>query len=471
MEAVYRLGGEDYFTNQFSGLSASKGASSLVSDHFRYAMVLLCTHRFGDMLHYLWSKRQVFATVHLTVLGLIYGFIQPHTPLLQNPLNPLVQHYHQQRQVASATLQMSAINILQQFTKHQMFAEAPTVIIDYLASLRTYFNFAFLHFEFMDSSTKETLKYIMQSKINEVFQDFLRTCDTSLLQFFVGHTDNNFPGKFAAPRNQKGYLEHYFSVEEIRLLISSVALTALKTEQNLVRAIELYSVNSSYQEIMEIFVSQLMHFWSKFEDSYENEYEGKGQRKFWKISCENFLSNYESIIRSATSQQLSLVLHKPTRSSDSVLRSSQHELFNVLKILLSLTNIADIFYKEQQLELALSNFDELQLLPTSTSGSSFDSLNPLALQLYTNSGRFFDEVSVFIVKVILSNYEHLRSGSATRSKTDSMLVYADRNAKMTQLHLRWQNLSTFFRQMQKYFTNPDIFYEISKLDSELVWRL
>jgi hypothetical protein len=80
LELIYAFGGAEYFDEQRNS-------------PFKYALLLLACHRFGDAVMYLWQADKVFFASHLLVLCLYYGLVLPHTPLHCNPEHPLINRF------------------------------------------------------------------------------------------------------------------------------------------------------------------------------------------------------------------------------------------------------------------------------------------------------------------------------------------------------------------------------------------
>ena len=71
-EKIIEFGGSNYFDLNYI-------------NPFNYCTILLCCHRFGDAITYLWSAGKFLPAIHLTVSCLHYGLILPHIPFTQNP--------------------------------------------------------------------------------------------------------------------------------------------------------------------------------------------------------------------------------------------------------------------------------------------------------------------------------------------------------------------------------------------------
>ena len=233
-EELYRCiidyGGADYF---------DPGRKS----PYKYALVLMSCHRFGDAVLYLWNCQKSLAAAHVSIILLHYGLILPHLPL-SFPTPTF-------RGAMVITSDMTPCSILRIWVQ-QFVANMAEIAVDYMVSLNT--NWVDGIRGLLSKQVEETMRLKCQQLIGEVFEQFLVVCDKSQLKSVVGEPGDEEGKHFC---RSGGRLDMYIPAENIDLLLARAAYLKLTKDIDPEGALHMYSLAGRYKDVMEILGHQL----------------------------------------------------------------------------------------------------------------------------------------------------------------------------------------------------------------------
>lgn len=421
------LGGSSFFEQNLTAMHGEV----MVSDAYRYAMVLMVCNRFGDAIHHLYTTRQVFPAAHLGVVGLYYGLIMPHTPLLHNPSLPVVENYNAHGY--QAAMRITPIVLLSNYIVHDAFKGQASIAIDYLISLDSNWQ---SKCSFADLGARDAAKLVCQERVSLAIEDYLMSLDMDTIVTLVG--DEMFLGPKRLPNKQKGYLTQYMSDQAILLHVQRLARRCLQA-RDVRRAVDFFMLAGSVREVAQELCNMLAVHWAAADESYADMFnEGHGKRQYWRQAADTFLQRVQA--------------NHTTRAME----KDAEELVNYLRLLLTLFVVVDKLYVEGQPDEALRLLDSLGLPPI---GDSTTAMNPF-LQ------RVISDVVKVTAKSIHALHTQLRSSPLGLSNN-----LMDRNNRLKNLQDRWTALIAFVRNNRRFISNQEVEMEIGRMDATMVWRI
>eukprot|EP01033_Poteriospumella_lacustris_P001610 gene1610-1172_t len=479
LDLVYGLAAEHFFDRPELRATAPTTRHNL-SATFRFVLALVACHRFGDAIHHLWLQGQVFAAVHLACLGLHYGWLLPHQPLLANPSRPRVQHAYATH-VASVT-QLTPLTIVQLFVRHPLLAADVALVSDYLVTLPLAAETLWQQTRHRDVATRDVAKSQAQEATAELLDAFVMSlADVDSVVALVG---GRVPSTAAAagaaagaamPTVRQGYLRQYFSERQLHAMVVRIA-DRFRRQRDARRAIDFYRVAGHVKDAVVEFCGLLALHWAKVDETYASHFHAAAAAAAAAAAtASNAASNGAAAatalsVRSFWRQAATAFAIDVDRDAAAwtALDQEAREYVDFLKQLLRLYDAVDALLLQQAPLEALRLVDSLQLVPCPDAPAT--SATPPRLVAAT----VLDDVVLFVAQCVVSAYQHWQRHVHVRALGivavhPSSSGAAEAAGGVETLKLRWKLLMDFARDVKRLLRNPQTVLDLVQLDTSFKW--
>lgn len=258
MELIQSYGGAEYFD----------------ADHrvYKYVMILLACHRFGDAINYLHRHDKPFVAAHVASIALYYGLVLPHLPLQCNPSLPIV--------VANGMSDLNPSQVLDSYLRKYLRAHLQVVhpnqstkeeeqalvriMVDYLILLHSRFWMTSTSLRIVSHDSSLSLKEVYQHNalmhFSHTLQDFIVNLPhPSFVEAIVGRLQENTPGV-----RSRGALDDYLSTAEVQQLLVKVSMAFKTAFHDYPMALHYCLLSGEYGLLLEELVDLLMTVYSSF---------------------------------------------------------------------------------------------------------------------------------------------------------------------------------------------------------------
>lgn len=456
LDLVYGLAAEHFFDRPELRATAPTTRHNL-SATFRFVLALVACHRFGDAIHHLWLQGQVFAAVHLACLGLHYGWLLPHQPLLANPALPRVQHAYATH-VASVT-QLTPLTIVQLFVRHPLLAPDVALVSDYLVTLPLAAETLWQQTRHRDVATRDVAKSHAQETTAELLDAFVMSLpDVDSVVALVGGRVPSTTGATGAaaamPTVRQGYLRQYFSERQLHAMVVRIA-DRFRRQRDARRAIDFYRVAGHVKDAVVEFCGLLALHWAKVDETYASHFHAASTalsvRSFWRQAAAAFAVDVDRDAAAWTA-----------------LDQEAREYVDFLKQLLRLYDAVDALLLQQAPLEALRLVDSLQLVPCPDAPAT--SATPPRLV-----ATVLDDVVLFVAQCVVSAYQHwqrhvhVRALGIVAVDPSTAVTVAGAAGGVETLKLRWKLLMDFARDVKRLLRNPQTVLDLVQLDTSFKW--
>lgn len=307
LELIYSYGGSAYFDSSGSV--------------YKYVLLLLSCHRFGDAIEYLYVNNKVLIAAHVCVLCLYYGLILPMHALVHNP--PLAV-------VPDSQLVPQAV--LKNYLRGLTGAGRVKQMADYLLALHS--NFLGYLFN-VDAAVKDTMRIKYQHYIHSVLADLIMSLDQE--EVLIGRIG-------ATGSRQKGYVDGFLAPQEVSALLSKVAYTYLNEQFDYENAFRFLQLADQHNALLHEMILLLIKQYSSLFHQH-----GRGQESFlhWQRYCIKFLDQL------------------PQGITEGEQAANNAKLLDILYYLVNLCNAMKLQCIDQQMDQALEVYRGLHVLPAS----------------------------------------------------------------------------------------------------------
>lgn len=359
---------------------------------YRYAVVLACTQRFGEMIEYLWNQGEIFPAVHLAVACLHHGLFLPQGVLGQAS-SPAALRY-------STMVELFFNRVLStNFSIESMITYMSVMNLDWTASAVS------------DESFRGEISR-SQEEVKRILVELISSCSIPSLNNLIGELSLAGGGGSQRDIEKRGLLYKYFDEPSVRAILDHCARFLLHEKQDALKAMHLFKINESFSEVVDMLCSHLAR-------SMEIS-QGRTTRGFWLEQAQEFYDKN--------------LIGGHGVVTDRLLQDGREGLGQDLRILIQVAN-ALIAFESQRWQDCLKYIDESRIIPQSKSDIQIYVTLCQSLHHLSYVFKVIDSVLVMAIecvcKVLIDCRENrsIEQGMQCLERAESIISYS-REAKV-----------------------------------------